>query len=64
MFFVPKKKQQRTFRPQNGQVARGKTVMIAGHGAFGVENVRNAEVQITVSGRMFQAFVDGSNRVV
>ena len=43
--FCPEKK--RTFRPQNGQVARGKTVMIAGHGAFGVENVRNAEVQTT-----------------
>ena len=25
--------------PSYGQVARGKTVMIAGHGAFGVENV-------------------------
>ena len=46
MLFVPKRKQRR-FRPQNGQVARGKTVMIAGHGAFGVENVGNAEVQIT-----------------
>lgn len=56
--FLSRKKKQRTFRPQNGQVARGKTVMIAGHGAFGVENVGNAEVQITVSGRMFQAFVD------
>ena len=53
--FLSRKKKQRTFRPQNGQVARGKTVMIAGHGAFGVENVGNAEVQITVSGRIFSS---------
>ena len=43
--FLSGKKEKRTFRSQNGQVARGKTVMIAGHGAFGVENVGNAEVQ-------------------
>ena len=62
MFFVTKK--TKNISSPKRQVARGKTVMIAGHGAFGVENVGNAQVQITVSGRIFQAFFDGSNRVV
>ena len=36
------------------QVARGKTVMIAGHGAFGVENVGNAEGNSDGKDRVFK----------